>query len=68
MALHLDGNYETPIGTTLPSTYWRWVGLGVDVTTNNAMVTLYAYVSETAFTQGKQNVGQRQYTISGVQQ
>jgi|SRR5579883_1848142 len=67
MALLLNQSYDTPAGFTVNSTYWRWVGLGIDVTTNQATALLYAYVSEDAYTGGKQNIGQRQYTVSGAQ-
>lgn len=67
MALSLNTEYVTPSGYTLPSTYWRWVGMGVDVTTQTATVTLYAYVDEAAFLSGKAPVGQRQFTVSGQQ-
>jgi hypothetical protein len=65
MALQVTQNFETPIGTTVPSTYWRWVGLGVDVSRLTATVTLYGYVDAQAFGTGKANIGQRQYTVSG---
>lgn len=67
MALLLNSTYETPQGVSLPSTYWRWVGLGCDVSTQTATVTLYAYVDEAAFLSGKQPVGQRQFTVTGQQ-
>ena len=65
MALQVTGDFETPYGSIIPSTYWRWVGLGIDVTRGAGTLTLYAYVSEAAFAAGKQAVGQRQYEVSG---
>jgi|SRR5579883_2593999 len=66
MALTLPDNYTTPAGLTLANTYWRWVGLGIDVTTSNLNVTLYAYVSQDTFTAGKAPIGQRSYTVTGT--
>jgi hypothetical protein len=65
MALQVTGDYETPIGTTLPTTYWRWVGLGIDVSRLTATATVYGYVDAAAFAAGKTNVGQKQYSITG---
>lgn len=64
MALQLLGNYETSSGYTIPSTYWRWVGLGIDVSAAKCTGVLYAYVSPEAFAAGKQPVGQRSYEIA----
>jgi len=65
MALLVTEDFETPFGSTLPSTYWRWVGLGIDVTRGACNLTLYAYLSPEAFAAGKQAVGQRQYEVNG---
>lgn len=65
MALQLVSEYVTPHGLTVPSTYWRWVGLGVDVTAQSALVTLYAYVNAEAFAAGKQPIGQQQVQLTG---
>lgn len=65
MALLVDAEYETPAGVVVPSTYWRWVGLGIDVTRGAATLTLYAYVSAGAFAAGKEPVGRRAYPITG---
>jgi hypothetical protein len=65
VALQVAGEYETPAGVTVPSTYWRWVGLGIDVAHGHATLTLYAYVSAEAFAAGKQPIGQREYRITG---
>ena len=54
-----------PLRETVPSTYWRWVGLGIDVTTFTATVTLHAYLSEQAFADKRQPVGTRQVTLTG---
>ncbi|QEG27096.1 hypothetical protein GobsT_18490 [Gemmata obscuriglobus] len=65
MALQLTGQYETNYGTTVDSTYWRWIGLGIDVSRNQGTVTLYAYVSKEAYETGKQPIGDRQYQVTG---
>lgn len=65
MALSITGDYVTPHGFTVPSTYWRWVGLGIDVAQQQALVTLYAYVSAEASSTGKQPIGQRQVQLTG---
>lgn len=64
MALQVTDS-ETPFGT-ISSTYWRWVGLGVDVTRLEATVTLYAYINADAFATGKTNISQKQFTVSGT--
>lgn len=66
MALAVTGNFDTPFGTTVPSTYWRWVGLGIDVTTSACTAVLYAYVDEAAFSSGKANIGQKTYQLTGT--
>lgn len=63
MALQVSGNYSTPFGTTLSTTYWRWVGLGIDVSQATATLQLYGYVDEAAFNDGKSPIGQRQYQV-----
>lgn len=67
MALLLESEYETMFGLTVPSTYWRWTGLGIDIPAGRARGTLYAYASPEAFAAGKQPLGQRDYEISGEQ-
>lgn len=66
MALLIDAPFETPQGIELTSSYWRWVGLGVDVPAGQLLGTLYAYASPQAFAAGKQPVGQKQYTVGGA--
>jgi hypothetical protein len=66
MALQVTGDFQTPIGTTVPTTYWRWVGLAIDVSRATATVTLYAYVDASAFASGKTPIGQRQYTVQDI--
>lgn len=66
MALLIDAAFETPQGIELTSSYWRWVGLGVDVPAGQLAGTLYAYASPNAFATGKQPVGQKQYTVQGA--
>lgn len=65
MALQLNQEFETPQGITVPSTYWRWVGLGIDVPSAKCRGVLYAYASAAAFASGKQPVGQREYVVEG---
>lgn len=67
MALQLNTTYETPHGITLNSTYWRWVSMGLDVPGMTAHVVLYAYTNEAAFNEGKQPIGQRAYTVTGLE-
>jgi len=63
MAIQLNTPFDTPYGSTIPSTHWRWVGLSIDVTKKQANITLLAYINETAFNTGKLPIGQRQYQI-----
>lgn len=65
MALQVDVNFTTPVGIDVTSLYWRWVDLKVNVPDSIATITLRAYVSETAFLQGKQAVSQKIYNVSG---
>lgn len=65
MALQVFEPFETDINT-VPSTYWRWVWLGVDVPTLTATAVLNAYVDGLAFATGKQKIGQRRYEITGM--
>jgi hypothetical protein len=66
MALLIEAPFETPQGIELTSSYWRWVGLGVDVPATTLNGVLYAYASPAAFAAGKQPVGQKQYTVRGA--
>lgn len=66
MALLLSQEYETESGIVVGSTYWRWVGLGVDVPGGQLSGLLYAYASPLAFVAGKQPIGQRQYSVTGA--
>lgn len=67
MALILNTPFETPFGITVGSTYWRWVGLGVDLVTMQAVVTLRPFADEAAAFTGKSPVGpDRQYTLTGA--
>ena len=65
MALLVTQEYTTPAGYTVPSTYWRWVGLGIDVTTFTATVTLHAYLSEQAYADKRRPIGTKQVTLTG---
>jgi hypothetical protein len=67
MALQVTGEYATPIGTTVTSVYWRWVGLGIDVSRATANVTLYGYVDAAAFAAGKTPIDQKQVSLSGAE-
>lgn len=66
MALLVNQNYETPIGTTVTSTYWRWVALAVDLSSQVVTLTLNGYVDADAFSQGKLPVSTREYRAIGV--
>jgi hypothetical protein len=61
MALLVNENYDTEIGTTISSSYWRWVAIGVDILSQQIILTLRGYVSESAFNSGKQSIGQKVY-------
>lgn len=67
MALQINAEFETPQGIVVSSTYWRWVGLGVDVPASTLRCVLYAYASAQAFAAGKQSIGKREYTLQAQQ-
>lgn len=66
MALLVTGDYVTPQGFTVPSVYWRWMGLAIDVSNMSATVTLYGYVDTAAFAAKKENIAQKQINLSGM--
>lgn len=65
MALLVTADYTTYIGTVVPSTYWRWTQLNINVVTMTANVILQGYVSEAAFNAGASHINQRAFTITG---
>jgi hypothetical protein len=68
MALELLKPFDTPFGITINATYWRWVGLQVDLVAQQASVVLRPFASESAAFANppKAPVGpDRQYTLSG---
>lgn len=66
MALSVSTPVESPYGSTLTGTYWRWVSMQIDVKQRSATVILNGYVDATAFSEGKQWIGQRALNISGA--
>lgn len=66
MALLVTGDYVTPQGFTVSSVYWRWVGLAIDVSNMSATVTLYGYVDAAAFAAKKENIAQKQISLTGM--
>lgn len=65
MAMTVTGDFATPFGTVVPSTYWRWVWVGIDTTVPKATVTIRGYLSEAAYQAGAQAVGERTYSVTG---
>lgn len=66
MALLVNQDFETPIGTTVASSYWRWVAVTVDLPTQQVLLTLKGYVDEEAFGAGKKAIGSREYRATGA--
>lgn len=59
--------FTDPYGNALEASYWKIVQVNIGVADKTGMVLLYGYVSKSARDTAKQNIGQKQYSISGAQ-
>jgi hypothetical protein len=65
MALQTSTTYSTPIGITVPTVYWRWIHLSIDVIAQRATGVVHGYASEAAYNNQAQPIARKQYTIEG---